>query len=67
MGRVKLKIKKLENTSGRQVTYSKRSLRILKKAKDYRHCATLTFFYSCSHQQKERPTFCLGECRFVYL
>ncbi|CAA6664537.1 unnamed protein product [Spirodela intermedia] len=34
MGRVKLKIKRLENTSGRQVTYSKRRAGILKKAKE---------------------------------
>nr|CAD1816923.1 unnamed protein product [Ananas comosus var. bracteatus] len=34
MGRVKLKIKKLENSSGRQVTYSKRRAGILKKAKE---------------------------------
>ncbi|XLS78808.1 hypothetical protein HN51_063033 [Arachis hypogaea] len=34
MGRVKLKIKKLESTSNRQVTYSKRKSGILKKAKE---------------------------------
>ncbi|WVZ50038.1 hypothetical protein U9M48_001337 [Paspalum notatum var. saurae] len=34
MGRVKLKIKKLENSSGRQVTYSKRRSGIVKKAKE---------------------------------
>ncbi|CAN0896010.1 Agamous-like MADS-box protein AGL65 [Linum grandiflorum] len=34
MGRVKLKIKKLESTSNRQVTYSKRRHGILKKAKE---------------------------------
>ncbi|XP_017251659.1 agamous-like MADS-box protein AGL65 isoform X1 [Daucus carota subsp. sativus] len=34
MGRVKLKIKRLENTSNRQVTYSKRRGGILKKAKE---------------------------------
>ncbi|KAI4343888.1 hypothetical protein L6164_011185 [Bauhinia variegata] len=34
MGRVKLKIKKLESTSNRQVTYSKRRNGILKKAKE---------------------------------
>nr|AQM52310.1 AGL65-1 [Monotropa hypopitys] len=34
MGRVKLKIKRLENTSNRQVTYSKRRNGILKKAKE---------------------------------
>ncbi|GMI95261.1 AGAMOUS-like 65 [Hibiscus trionum] len=34
MGRVKLKIKRLENYSNRQVTYSKRRTGILKKAKE---------------------------------
>ncbi|KAA8542444.1 hypothetical protein F0562_023420 [Nyssa sinensis] len=34
MGRVKLKIKRLESTSNRQVTYSKRRHGILKKAKE---------------------------------
>ncbi|GAV70149.1 SRF-TF domain-containing protein [Cephalotus follicularis] len=34
MGRVKLKIKRLENTSNRQVTYSKRRNGILKKARE---------------------------------
>ncbi|KAM7475634.1 hypothetical protein LguiB_022877 [Lonicera macranthoides] len=34
MGRVKLKIKRLENTSNRQVTYSKRRSGILKKARE---------------------------------
>ncbi|CAN6440869.1 unnamed protein product [Victoria cruziana] len=34
MGRVKLKIKKLENSNGRQVTYSKRRAGIVKKAKE---------------------------------
>lgn len=34
MGRVKLKIKRLESTGNRQVTYSKRKSGILKKAKE---------------------------------
>ncbi|CAH8252769.1 unnamed protein product [Arabidopsis lyrata] len=34
MGRVKLKIKRLESTSNRQVTYTKRKTGILKKAKE---------------------------------
>lgn len=34
MGRVKLKIKKLESISNRQVTFSKRKSGILKKAKE---------------------------------
>jgi hypothetical protein len=32
MGRVKLKIKRLENTTGRQATYAKRKNGIMKKA-----------------------------------
>ena len=34
MGRVKLKIKKLESTGSRQVTFSKRKNGIMKKAKE---------------------------------
>ena len=34
MGRVKLKIKKLENTNGRQATFAKRKNGILKKANE---------------------------------
>lgn len=34
MGRVKLKIKKLESTGSRQVTYSKRRNGIMKKARE---------------------------------
>ena len=34
MGRVKLKIKKLENTAGRQATFDKRINGILKKARE---------------------------------
>lgn len=34
MGRVKLKIRRLESSSNRQVTYSKRRSGILKKAKE---------------------------------
>lgn len=34
MGRVKLKIKRLENTNGRQATYAKRKNGIMKKANE---------------------------------
>lgn len=34
MGRVKLKIRKLENSSGRQATYSKRNNGLVKKANE---------------------------------
>lgn len=34
MGRVKLKIKRLENTNGRQATYAKRKHGIMKKANE---------------------------------
>ncbi|XXG87672.1 hypothetical protein AAC387_Pa11g2302 [Persea americana] len=60
MGRVKLKIKRLENTSCRQVTYSKRKAGIRKKAKEFSilcdiDIVLLMFSPTC------KPTLCLRE------
>ena len=63
MGRVKLKIKRLESTSNRQVTYSKRRTGILKKAKELSilcdiHIILLMF------SPTGRPTLFHGERRY---
>ncbi|XAR50035.1 hypothetical protein NMG60_11004247 [Bertholletia excelsa] len=60
MGRVKLKIKKLESSNNRQVTFSKRRSGILKKAKELSilcdiHIVLLMF------SPTEKPTLFLGE------
>ncbi|XP_015697841.1 agamous-like MADS-box protein AGL65 isoform X2 [Oryza brachyantha] len=60
MGRVKLKIKKLENSSGRHVTYSKRRSGILKKAKELSIlCDIPLILLMFSHTGK--PTICVGD------
>jgi hypothetical protein len=63
MGRVKLKMKKLENVSGRHITYSKRRSGILKKAKELSilcdiHLLLLMFSPS------GKPTLCIAERRY---
>ncbi|KAF6171835.1 hypothetical protein GIB67_007356 [Kingdonia uniflora] len=60
MGRVKLKIKKLENTSGRQVTYSKRRAGILKKAKELSILCDIDIAL-LMFSPTGKPTLCLGE------
>ncbi|PKA63029.1 MADS-box transcription factor 16 [Apostasia shenzhenica] len=60
MGRVKLKIKRLENTSGRQVTYSKRRAGILKKAKELSILCDIDILL-LMFSPTEKPTLCLGE------
>nr|AIZ95433.1 MADS37 [Apostasia odorata] len=61
MGRVKLKIKRLENTSGRQVTYSKRRAGVLKKAKELSILCDIDILL-LMFSPTEKPTLCLGEC-----
>lgn len=66
MGRVKLKIKKLESSGNRQVTYSKRRNGILKKAKELSilcdvDIALLMF------SPAGRPTLFQGERRYRML
>ncbi|XP_073105691.1 agamous-like MADS-box protein AGL30 [Elaeis guineensis] len=64
MGRVKLKIKRLENTSGRQVTYSKRRAGILKKAKELSILCDIDIIL-LMFSPTGKPTICLGERRFI--
>ncbi|XP_039145854.1 agamous-like MADS-box protein AGL30 isoform X1 [Dioscorea cayenensis subsp. rotundata] len=60
MGRVKLKIKRLENSSGRQVTYSKRRAGILKKAKELSILCDIDIVL-LMFSPTGKPTLCLGE------
>ncbi|XP_058096406.1 agamous-like MADS-box protein AGL65 isoform X3 [Magnolia sinica] len=60
MGRIKLKIKRLENTSGRQVTYSKRRAGILKKAKELSILCDIDIAL-LMFSPSGKPTLCLGE------
>ncbi|XP_020579732.1 agamous-like MADS-box protein AGL65 isoform X2 [Phalaenopsis equestris] len=60
MGRVKLKIKKLESTSGRQVTYSKRRAGILKKSKELAILCDIDILL-LMFSPTGKPTLCYGE------
>ncbi|KAK8926209.1 MADS-box protein FBP24 [Platanthera zijinensis] len=60
MGRVKLKIKRLENLSGRQVTYSKRRAGILKKTKELSILCDIDILL-LMFSPTGKPTLCLGE------
>ncbi|KAJ6842992.1 agamous-like MADS-box protein AGL30 [Iris pallida] len=60
MGRVKLKIKRLDNTSGRQVTYSKRRAGILKKAKELSILCDIDILL-LMFSPTGKPTLCLGD------
>ncbi|XP_078436936.1 agamous-like MADS-box protein AGL65 isoform X2 [Wolffia australiana] len=66
MGRVKLKIKRLENTSGRQVTYSKRRAGILKKARELSILCDIDIVL-LMFSPTGKPTLCLGERRNLWL
>ncbi|KAF0896197.1 hypothetical protein E2562_019685 [Oryza meyeriana var. granulata] len=59
MGRVKLKIKKLEN-SGRHVTYSKRRSGILKKAKELSILCDIPLIL-LMFSPTDKPTICVGD------
>ncbi|XP_057459638.1 agamous-like MADS-box protein AGL65 isoform X1 [Actinidia eriantha] len=60
MGRVKLKIKRLESTSNRQVTYSKRRNGILKKAKELSILCDIDIIL-LMFSPTGKPTLFLGE------
>jgi hypothetical protein len=64
MGRVKLKIKKLEHISGRHITYSKRRSGILKKAKELSILCDIPLML-LMFSPSEKPTICIGEKRYV--
>jgi len=65
MGRVKLKIKRLENNSGRQVTYSKRRSGILKKAKELSILCDIDLIL-LMFSPTGKPTICIGERRYMH-
>lgn len=60
MGRVKLTIKRLENTNNRQVTYSKRRNGILKKARELSILCDIDIAL-IMFSPTGKPTLCLGE------
>uniref|UniRef100_A0A0E0F8A7 MADS-box domain-containing protein n=1 Tax=Oryza meridionalis TaxID=40149 RepID=A0A0E0F8A7_9ORYZ len=60
MGRVKLKIKKLENSGGRHVTYSKRRSGILKKAKELSILCDIPLIL-LMFSPNDKPTICVGD------
>ncbi|GAB2269998.1 hypothetical protein Dimus_004913 [Dionaea muscipula] len=60
MGRVKLKIKRLESSSNRQVTYSKRRNGILKKAKELAILCDIDLVL-LMFSPTEKPTLCVAE------
>ncbi|OEL17419.1 hypothetical protein BAE44_0021562 [Dichanthelium oligosanthes] len=62
MGRVKLKIKKLENNSARVVTYSKRRSGIVKKAKELSILCDIDLIL-LMFSPTEKPTICISERR----
>lgn len=64
MGRVKLKIKRLENNSGRQVTYSKRRSGILKKAKELSILCDIDLIL-IMFSPTDKPTICIGDRRYA--
>lgn len=64
MGRVKLKIKRLENNSGRQVTYSKRRSGILKKAKELSILCDIDLML-IMFSPTDKPTICIGDRRYA--
>lgn len=66
MGRVKLKIKKLENSSGRQVTYSKRRAGILKKAKELSILCDIDLVL-LMFSPTGKPTLCVGDRRYLLI
>lgn len=63
MGRVKLKIKRLESTSNRQITYSKRRNGILKKAKELSILCDIDLIL-LMFSPTGKPTLVRGERRY---
>lgn len=66
MGRVKLKIMRLESSSSRQVTYSKRRTGILKKAKELAILCDIDVVL-LMFSPTGKPTILLGERRYILL
>lgn len=64
MGRVKLKIKKLENTNGRQATYAKRKHGIMKKANELSILCDIDIIL-LMFSPTGKPSLCSGKRRYV--
>ncbi|KAL9271120.1 Agamous-like MADS-box protein AGL65-like protein, partial [Drosera capensis] len=60
MGRVKLKIKRLESSNNRQITYSKRRTGIVKKAKELAILCDIDLVL-LMFSPTEKPTLFVGE------
>ncbi|XVE85843.1 hypothetical protein DITRI_Ditri17bG0123900 [Diplodiscus trichospermus] len=60
MGRVKLKIKKLENTNGRQATYAKRKHGIMKKANELSILCDVDIIL-LMFSPTNKPSLCIGK------
>ncbi|XP_038692664.1 agamous-like MADS-box protein AGL30 isoform X1 [Tripterygium wilfordii] len=60
MGRVKLKIKRLENTNGRQATYAKRKHGIMKKANELSILCDIDIIL-LMFSPTEKPSLCQGK------
>ncbi|KAK8699763.1 hypothetical protein V6N13_115841 [Hibiscus sabdariffa] len=60
MGRVKLKIKKLENTNGRQATYAKRKHGIMKKANELSILCDVEIIL-LMFSPTNKPSICIGK------
>ncbi|KAK9045439.1 hypothetical protein V6N11_059319 [Hibiscus sabdariffa] len=60
MGRVKLKIKKLENPNGRQATYAKRKLGIMKKANELSILCDVEIVL-LMFSPTNKPSLCIGK------
>lgn len=64
MGRVKLKIKRLENTNGRQATYAKRKHGIMKKANELSILCDIDIVL-LMFSPTGKPSLCSGKRRYV--
>ncbi|CAN1313737.1 Agamous-like MADS-box protein AGL30 [Linum perenne] len=64
MGRVKLKIKKLENTNGRQATYGKRKHGIMKKANELSILCDIPIIL-LMFSPTGKPALCKGKRRYA--
>ena len=64
MGRVKLKIKRLENTNGRQATYAKRKHGIMKKANELSILCDIDIVL-LMFSPSGKPSICRGMRRYL--
>lgn len=64
MGRVKLKIKRLDNTNGRQATFAKRKHGIMKKATELSILCDIDILL-LMFSPTGKPSISSGKCRFL--